>query len=315
MKRELSANLAKATPKALFPHNRKKLLSKKPIPESSPKKRKNASVFIRSRNEAWDLVTKNESERNLIHTGIRFWKLDSRIPYEDAYQIGTLSVFNSALRWDAHKSEDFFSYALSQMQSCWREVEYLGETAHIPAYMREAKTRMNKWLAANPEKTKEDFFASKNFKNFVKRNGCDSKSIEANIGRVGPDARPTDGHAVFNSATPHSNEERAVYAKVLFERGGYTSEIANNAGFLFQEKVVIANTISGAVKSALKAVDTRSRKILSMRYGLNGSAREHQWKEIGAAHKITKQGAEQAAAKAIKKLGVDACLFEVWEEI
>ena|GEM_PF-2389067 len=315
MKREFSTNLARATLTGTKPLARKKPFSKKPISEVSPKKRGKDPIFLRSNKEAWDLVTKTESERNLIHAGIRFWKLDSRIPYEDAYQLGILSVFNSALRWEPQKNDDFFSYALSQMQSCWREVGYLGETAHIPAYMREAKTRMNKWLAANPQKTKEDFFESKNFSKFAKRNGCKPETISKNLGLVGPDSRPVDGHAAFNSAAPQSKEEHFAHAEIIVGMSEYCSKVANTGGILFQEEVVIANTISAALKDAFKALDTRSRKILSRRHGLNGYKRKHKWEEIGKAYNITKQAAEQRGAKAIKALGANACLFEVWEEL
>jgi len=302
MTRPLSTNLARAsTPK-----------KNKPKPKFP--KRKNPK-YLRSTEAAWTLVREADVYRSLIRTGIIYWNLDRQIPHEDARQLATISAFQSALRWNPAKHPDFFIHAIHEMKSCWREITEMSSVVHVPAYMVEALERRGKWLKKNPTKEPKDFFASKSFAQFIERTKCDPEEVRNNLPRAALALHSISEFDAFNSVVSATAQEKAQAKYVLQKMPKDTSGNFASSGLSIQERYTLIEAVGRAANVALRTLDARGRKILSMRFGINGYKREHEWGEIGKAFGFSKQRAAKLGLGLIKSLKKDAQLFEVWEEL
>jgi RNA polymerase primary sigma factor len=212
------------------------------------------------------------------------------LPLADIIQEGTLGLIRATERFDYRRGNKFSTYAVWWIrQSIVRALANQSRTIRLPVHLSDQVRRVSM--------AESQLFA---------RDGATPSDAEvAALARV-----PEDRIAALRQARTVGNTPISLDRPV----GEHGTESLGDV-LIDDEQVELSDSLDAslareAVRSALRALPSRDRVVLSMRFGLDGRARAT-LDQVGARLGVTRERARQLEQAALARISEDETLRQI----
>ncbi len=229
-----------------------------------------------------------EENLHLVPIIIKTRNLTRYVSHAEAEQLARISLLKSAFKWDG--TRDFREYAMQNSIDTWRGVYNEAGTVYVPPHVRARAEGYSKWLQSNPSGT---------FEEYAKDNGIPEKEWEFYKKEL-PKHRGSL-YALATGKTKNTEEEGLEALESNPVRLSDASPASPEKPGLYDnpEDALEASQFREGVNALLNFLPKRERKIVSMYFGLNGSA-PMQLSEIGKRYGVTKQRISQIILRGLR---------------
>lgn len=233
-----------------------------------------------------------EAKQKLIEANLRFVVKVARsysgqgVPFLDLIQEGNLGLMKAVDSYDPDKGVRFVNYAAHWIQQKMiRAITDQGRTIRIPAHVHETIRKMNKVI-----------------RELIDLNGRD----------------PTDEEIAKKMKLP---VEKIIELKIIFQQPVSLDEvIPGTDGYTFGEAIpddsalpdeeVLASGLQSRIRSLLEDLSDRERKVLILRYGLEGN-KVHTLEKISELLGVSKERVRRIEKDAIRKIKMNKAKYSL----